>query len=99
VQRLATGRVEITSQNHNYAVPADSLPSHLAEVTHRSLNDDSVEGLEVIGQAAYSVQFHPEAAPGPSDSLYLFQRFVQDMETFRQNVSPYRKLKKHAASG
>jgi carbamoyl-phosphate synthase small subunit len=99
VQRLATGRVEITSQNHNYAVPAGSLPGHLAEVTHRSLNDDSVEGLEVIGRAAYSVQYHPEAAPGPSDSLYLFQRFIQDMESFRQIESPYRKLKKHAASG
>ncbi len=99
VQRLATGRVEITSQNHNYAVPADSLPLAAARVTHRSLNDDSVEGLEVLGRSAYSVQFHPEAAPGPSDSLYLFQRFVQDMDNHRQAQIPYRKLKKHAASG
>ncbi len=75
VRCLASGRVEITSQNHNYAVPAESLPSGRARATHVSLNDGTVEGLEAIGLPAYSIQFHPEAAPGPSDSLYLFRRF------------------------
>ncbi len=79
VQNLATGRVEITSQNHNYAVPADSLDPGVATVTHRSLNDGSIEGLETVSSEAYSVQFHPEAAPGPSDSLYLFRRFRRMM--------------------
>jgi carbamoyl-phosphate synthase small subunit len=97
VQNLATGRVEITSQNHNYAVPAESLPAGIARVTHRSLNDDSVEGLEVRGKPAYSVQYHPEAAPGPSDSLYLFGRFREEMATRRQDTE--RKMSKHAASG
>ena len=77
VQNLGTGRVEITSQNHNYTVRADSLDPALARVTHLSLNDGSVEGLEVIGRDAYSVQFHPEAAPGPRDSLWIFQRFLE----------------------
>ncbi|MBE0566364.1 MAG: glutamine-hydrolyzing carbamoyl-phosphate synthase small subunit [Krumholzibacteria bacterium] len=79
VRNLATGRVEITSQNHNYAVPADSLDPAVARVTHLSLNDGSVEGLEVLDRPAYSVQYHPEAAPGPSDSLYLFRRFKAAM--------------------
>ena len=79
VRNLASGRVEITSQNHNYAVPADSLDPARAAVTHLSLNDGSVEGLEAVGRPAYSVQYHPEAAPGPSDSLYLFRRFRDAM--------------------
>jgi carbamoyl-phosphate synthase small subunit len=99
VQNMATGRVEITSQNHNYAVPTGSLPEGSARITHLSLNDESVEGLEVKNRAAYSVQYHPEAAPGPSDSLYLFRRFCQDMDQHRQAQSPQRKLRKHAASG
>ncbi|MFO7608331.1 MAG: carbamoyl phosphate synthase small subunit, partial [Candidatus Krumholzibacteriia bacterium] len=79
VRNLPTGRVEITSQNHNYAVPAGSLDPAAARVTHLSLNDGSVEGLEAVGRSAYSVQYHPEAAPGPSDSLYLFRRFTATM--------------------
>ncbi|HPF69809.1 MAG TPA: glutamine-hydrolyzing carbamoyl-phosphate synthase small subunit [Candidatus Krumholzibacteria bacterium] len=79
VRNLATGRVEITSQNHNYAVPDGSLDPAVARVTHRSLNDGSVEGLEVPDRPVYSVQYHPEAAPGPSDSLYLFRRFREAM--------------------
>jgi carbamoyl-phosphate synthase small subunit len=84
VRNLATGRVEITSQNHNYAVPADSLDEAVACVTHLSLNDGSVEGLEVNDRPAYSVQYHPEAAPGPSDSLYLFRRFRDAMLARRE---------------
>ncbi len=98
VQNLATGRVEITSQNHNYTVPADSLDSTVAKVTHRSLNDDSVEGLATLCGRAYSVQYHPEAAPGPSDSLYLFKRFRQMMLVGR-SATPVQKLDKHAATG
>ena len=83
VRRLKDNRVEITSQNHNYAVPVDSLDKELAAITHMSLNDGTVEGLEVRGRPVYSVQFHPEAAPGPRDSHYLFRRFRQDMAARR----------------
>lgn len=78
VRRESDGRVEITSQNHNYSVPRDSLPGRV-RVTHVSLNDHTIEGMEVIGRDVYSVQFHPEAAPGPRDSHYLFRRFREDM--------------------
>ncbi len=74
VQRLATGQVEITSQNHNYAVAADSLAS-LARMTHVNLNDGVCEGMAVLGARAFSVQYHPEAGPGPHDSRYLFDDF------------------------
>lgn len=97
VQRLGDGKVEITSQNHNYAVPHESLHPDMATITHRSLNDGSVEGLQATGRPAYSVQYHPEAAPGPSDSLYLFRRFCNDMAALRSTTN--RELKKHAASG
>ena len=105
VQNLATGRVEITSQNHNYAVPDESLDPAVAAPTHRSLNDGSLEGLTALHHSAYSVQYHPEAAPGPSDSLYLFGRFRADMLARRagtadtsldQPLNP--EMKKHAAS-
>ena len=85
VRRMSDNRVEITSQNHNYAVPVDSLDGELAVITHVSLNDDTVEGLEVRGRPVYSVQFHPEAAPGPRDSHYLFRRFRLDMAARREN--------------
>jgi carbamoyl-phosphate synthase small subunit len=84
VHNLATGRVEITSQNHNYAVPDGSLDPRRALVTHVSLNDRSVEGLRAVGRDAFSVQFHPEAAPGPSDSLHLFHAFRERMLARRQ---------------
>lgn len=74
VRRLATGRVEITSQNHNFAVSADSLAG-LAEVTHVNLNDGVCEGLRVLDAPAFSVQYHPEAGPGPHDARYLFDEF------------------------
>jgi len=98
VQNLATGRIEITSQNHNYAVPAQSLDPAIATVTHKSLNDDSVEGLAAASGQAYSVQYHPEAAPGPSDSLYLFQRFRQ-MMLARRTDTTLQKMDQHAATG
>jgi carbamoyl-phosphate synthase small subunit len=75
VKDLATGRVEITSQNHGFAVDATSLPSNV-KVTHVSLFDGSNEGIASTDRPAFSVQYHPEASPGPSDSHYLFKRFV-----------------------
>ena len=72
---LTTDKVEITSQNHSYAVDAASLPDEVM-VTHKNLNDDTVEGLRHRELPVFSVQYHPEAAPGPRDALYLFRRFV-----------------------
>ena len=77
VQRLETGVVEITSQNHNYAVAAGSVPD--AETTHVNLNDGVVEGLRSLTARAFSVQYHPEAAPGPHDARYLFGSFLDLM--------------------
>jgi len=78
VKDLATGRVEITSQNHGFVVERDSLPKGLIE-THTSLFDGTLEGLRIEGKKAFSVQYHPEASPGPQDSHYLFERFVEMM--------------------
>ena len=75
VKRLSDGAVEITSMNHGFAVERDSLPAGVTE-THVSLFDGSNAGLEIDGGLAFSVQYHPEASPGPQDSLYLFERFV-----------------------
>lgn len=74
VKDLETGKVEITSQNHGFCVDRDSLPDGVIE-THRSLFDGVVEGLRVEGKPVFSVQYHPEASPGPQDSYYLFERF------------------------
>jgi len=73
-----TGKIEITSQNHNYAVDIESLTGK-AELTHVNLNDGVCEGLQVVGANAFSVQYHPEAGPGPHDAAYLFDEFVQLM--------------------
>jgi carbamoyl-phosphate synthase small subunit len=81
VRRVSGGVVEITSQNHNYAVDADSLEG--AEVTHVNLNDGVVEGLRVESLRAFSVQYHPEAAPGPHDAAYLFDDFTALMGASR----------------
>ena len=78
VRHLPSGRVEITSQNHNYAVVASSLPAG-SEVTHLNLNDGDVEGVRTPGLAAFSVQYHPEAGPGPHDARYLFEEFTDLM--------------------
>jgi carbamoyl-phosphate synthase small subunit len=71
--------VEITSQNHGFVVDEQSLPKGVS-VTHRSLFDDSVEGIKLEGKKVFSVQYHPEASPGPTDSNYLFKRFMELME-------------------
>ena len=78
VKDLVTGKVEITAQNHGFAVDAKSLEGR-AEVTHLNLNDSTVEGLIVPGARAFSVQYHPEASPGPHDARHLFQRFADVM--------------------
>ncbi len=79
VQELATGKVEITSQNHGFAVDESSLPDGVT-VTHRSLFDGSNEGIACPAKNCFSVQYHPEASPGPSDANHLFRRFVAMME-------------------
>jgi carbamoyl-phosphate synthase small subunit len=78
VRNIATGKVEITSQNHNFAVDPDSLAGR-ATMTHVNLNDGVCEGLRVDGELAFSVQHHPEANPGPHDSHYLFEEFADMM--------------------
>ena len=79
VKDLATGRIEITSQNHGFVVDPDSLPDTL-EVTHLSLFDGSIEGLRHREKPAFCVQYHPESSPGPHDSRYLFDRFTALMD-------------------
>ena len=78
VKRLADGQVEITSMNHGFAVEREGLPDNVRE-THVSLFDGSNCGIELTDRPAFSVQYHPEASPGPQDSFYLFQRFVSSM--------------------
>jgi len=83
VRRLDTGQVEITSQNHNYAVEASSLPTtgpRAAAITHVNLNDGVVEGVRCLSAPAFSVQYHPEAGPGPHDARYLFEQFRSLMD-------------------
>jgi carbamoyl-phosphate synthase small subunit len=82
VKELATGKVDITAQNHGFAVDDESLGKR-ARVTHVNLNDGTVEGIEVLDAPAFSVQYHPESSPGPHDARRLFGRFVAMMEQRR----------------
>lgn len=79
VRNQLNGKVEITSQNHGFAVDSESLPDDL-EITHMNLNDETLEGVRSKTIDAFSVQYHPEASPGPHDSRYLFQQFIAMME-------------------
>jgi len=81
VKDLTTGKVEITSQNHGFAVRDEQIPAHV-EITHRSLFDGTVEGLKVTNRPVFSVQYHPEASPGPHDADYLFDRFAEMVRTY-----------------
>ncbi|MDQ7094153.1 glutamine-hydrolyzing carbamoyl-phosphate synthase small subunit [Desulfosporosinus sp. PR] len=83
VQELESKRVTITSQNHGYAISEESLVQTPLYVTHRNLNDQSVEGVKHQELPVFSVQYHPEAGPGPSESLYLFEEFAQLMQEWR----------------
>ena len=80
VKNLDTGRIEITSQNHGFCVDLDSLADKDVELTHMNLNDNTLEGLRCRKLAAFSVQYHPEASPGPHDSRYLFEEFTRLMD-------------------
>ena len=75
VQNLVTGKSEITTQNHGFAIDPDSV-NDLVEITHKNLNDGTVEGIKLKGAPAFAVQYHPEANPGPHDSRYLFDEFI-----------------------
>ena len=83
VQELATGRVEITAQNHNYAIAADSLEATPFEITHLNLYDGTVEGLRHRELPVWCVQYHPEASPGPHDSLHVLREFVEAASAHR----------------
>jgi len=80
VKNLLTGRVEITAQNHGFVVDPESLPADQVEITHVNLNDQTNEGMRHRSLPLFSVQYHPEASPGPHDSHYLFHRFTEMMK-------------------
>ena len=83
VKDLLSGKVAITSQNHGYAVDPKSLPPGKVEVTHINLNDGTCEGIRLKSGEAFSVQYHPEAAPGPHDAAYFFRQFSDLLDAKR----------------
>jgi len=83
VKNLITGRSEITSQNHGFAVKFDDSATDKVTLTHLNLNDKSVEGIALKDKPAFSVQYHPEASPGPHDSMYLFDQFIQLIQKYK----------------
>lgn len=83
VKDLKTNRVYISSQNHGYVVEANTIDPAIAELSFINVNDNSVEGLHYLGKNIFTVQFHPEASPGPVDSEFLFDRFIQMMEVVK----------------
>ncbi|MBQ9028099.1 MAG: glutamine-hydrolyzing carbamoyl-phosphate synthase small subunit [Lachnospiraceae bacterium] len=92
VRDLQSGRIEITSQNHSYAVDVKSLAQTGLEVTHVNILDGTIEGVKCGKDNAFSVQYHPESAPGPQDSAYLFDRFIALMRAAKSNAAPGEKL-------
>jgi carbamoyl-phosphate synthase small subunit len=83
VKNLDTGKIEITAQNHGFAVDINSLPKGKASMSHINLNDQTMAGLKLKDGSAFSVQYHPEASPGPHDSHYLFKQFLKSMGEFK----------------
>lgn len=86
VKNLLNGKIEITSQNHSYAVDPESVKGTGLEITHMNILDNTVEGVECIADKIFSVQYHPESAPGPEDSGYLFDRFIDIMKGVEVNA-------------
>ena len=86
VRNLKTGKIEITSQNHSYAVDLQSLEGTGLTATHMNILDQTVEGVECLKDNVFSVQYHPESAPGPQDSGYLFDQFIRIMEEAKKNA-------------
>ena len=84
VKNLLTGKVEITSQNHSYAVSTDGIEKTRVEITHINLLDQTVEGLRIDEDRIFSTQYHPESASGPEDSKYLFGLFIHNMEAMKE---------------
>ena len=89
VKDLVTGKIEITSQNHSYAIDKESLKGTGLELTHVNLLDNEAEGMEDTKNRIIAVQYHPESAAGPEDSRYIFERFLKNM---KENIEE----KKHA---
>ena len=84
VMNLSTGKVDLTSQNHGYAIEEESIKNTKLEITHIALNDRSIEGLKHKEYPAFSVQYHPEASPGPHDSNYLFDEFIEMIQLYKE---------------
>jgi carbamoyl-phosphate synthase small subunit len=82
VKNLLTGKAEITTQNHGFGIDPDAVKANNnIEITHVNLNDNSIEGIRIKNKKAFSVQYHPEATPGPHDSRYLFDEFIKMINT------------------
>ena len=88
VKNLDTGLVEITTQNHGFAVDEESIDESKVEITHINLNDNTIEGLKFRNYPGFSVQYHPEASPGPHDSAYLFDQFLDMIKEYQGPISP-----------